>query len=62
MSPEREFGFYCTCGGAMHGSVEPASHAETLERIFWSVHRGPGHEATDKRTASEARRRSEAHL
>lgn len=61
MSTEPRFGFYCTCGGAMHGRVEPTSNAEELERIFRSVHDGPGHEPTDQRTAAKARRRAEEH-
>lgn len=52
----RVFGFYCTCGGAMLGSVSPDRCAE-LEGAFRMRHSGDGHEPCDAKTARRARQR-----
>ena len=59
MSAEAKFAFYCQCGAAMTGAVEPASTVAELEAVFLSVHSGSGHGPATQREAANARRRSE---
>lgn len=59
MSRVARFAFYCTCGDAMTGEVDPPDKVAELEAIFDTVHSGEGHARTDARTARNARRRAE---
>lgn len=51
-----EFAFYCICGGAMTGEVDPEAMAPELERHFDAIHRGGGHARCDRETSHRARR------
>jgi hypothetical protein len=57
--PSTRFGFYCSCGAAMHGQLAPAVDIPELERLFRRVHQGPGHAPSDARGAARARRNQE---
>ncbi len=48
------FKFYCICGSAWKGKVEPIMFAKLKEQ--WDeIHQGEGHAPTDARTAARAR-------
>ena len=50
---------YCSCGGAMKGTVTPDTKAKQLLDIWDSIHSGIGHKAVDSVTAARARRKEE---
>lgn len=50
---------YCSCGGAMKGTITPDEKAQQLVDIWDSVHSGIGHSAVDSETAARARRKEE---
>lgn len=52
------FAFYCLCGDAMTGFVQPDSTDE-LRRAFLAIHQGTGHGPTDGITARRIRQRKE---
>ena len=50
---------YCSCGGAMQGTITPDAKAKQLLDIWDSIHSGIGHRVVDSVTASKARRKEE---
>ncbi len=50
---------YCSCGGAMHGTITPDSKAKQLLDIWDFIHSGIGHRPVDSMTAARARLKNE---
>ena len=50
---------YCTCGGAMHLTMNKPGEAEFIMEAFAESHSGKGHKPTDSKTAAKERRRLE---
>ena len=50
---------YCSCGGAMRGTITPDTKAQCLLNIWDSIHSGVGHHAVDAEAAAKARRKEE---
>ena len=50
---------YCSCGGALQGTVTPDSKAKEIIFVWNNLHAGIGHSPVDSKTAARARRKAE---